>query len=160
MRSPKPIRPHGNRIRGASLSPTSVLFGGPFGRIFRALPPADFGDDDAASLDALKKLAGAMTSGEDDPKDGPDAEESGIPSAFTYFGQFIDHDLTFDPASSLQKQNDRDALVDYRTPRFDLDNVYGRGPDDQRYLYRDGPSFLLGKQLAGAASTATTSALT
>jgi hypothetical protein len=34
--------------------------------------------------------------------------------------------LTFDPASSLQHQNDPDALVDFRTPRFDLDSVYDR----------------------------------
>jgi len=79
-----------------------------------------------------------------------DAEESGIPAAYTYLGQFIDHDLTFDPASSLQKQNDPDALVDYRTPRFDLDSVYGRGPDDQPYLYADNRSFLLGLPLSGA----------
>src|SRR5215469_14858764 len=130
MISPKPIRPHGASLRGADLSRASVLFGGPFGRIFRALPPADFGDDDAQSLAALAVLADKMTSKADpkDPKNGIDDEESGIPAAFTYLGQFIDHDLTFDPASSLQKQNDPDALVDFRTPRFDLDNVYGRGP--------------------------------
>jgi len=69
----------------------------------------------------------------DDPKDGPDAEESGIPALYTYLGQFVDHDLTFDPASSLQQQDDPDGLVDFRTPKFDLDNVYGRGPDDQPY---------------------------
>jgi hypothetical protein len=130
-----------------------VLFGGPFGRIFRAVPPADFGADDVSTLSNLAALAAAMTSVADpnDPKDGPDAEESGIPAAYTYFGQFIDHDLTFDPASSLQKQNDPDALVDYRTPRFDLDNVYGRGPDDQPYMYTaDGRSFVLGNAMTGA----------
>ena len=88
-----------------------------------------------------------------DPKDGPDTEESGFPAAYTYFGQFIDHDLTFDPASSLQRQNDPDALVDYRTPRFDLDNIYGRGTDDQPYLYNgDGTTFSLGPPLGGAAA--------
>jgi Animal haem peroxidase len=147
------IRPHGARVRGADISRSSILFDGPFGRIFRAVPPADFGSDDAASLEALKKLADAMISPKDatDPKDGPDPEEGGIPAAYTYFGQFIDHDLTFDPASSLQRQDDPDALVDYRTPRFDLDNVYGRGPDDQPYLYADGRSFILGQPLSGAA---------
>lgn len=151
MSTPKTIRPHGV-VRGANLSRSSLLFGGPFGRIFRALAPADFGVDDEHSLAALKVLADKMTSVADkaDPKDGPDNEESGIPAAYTYFGQFIDHDLTFDPASSLQKQNDPDALVDYRTPRFDLDNVYGRGPDDQPYLYEDGKRFLLGNPLTGA----------
>jgi hypothetical protein len=83
------------------------------------------------------------------PKSDPE-ENSGISAGYTYFGQFIDHDLTFDPASSLQKQNDPDALVDFRTPRFDLDNVYGRGPSDQPYLYRDdGLHMLLGKKLKG-----------
>ncbi len=145
------FRPHGG-VRGNNLSRSSLLFGGPFGRIFRVLPPADFGATDKETDDNLILLAAAMNGGaEDVAKDGPDAEESGIPAAYTYLGQFIDHDLTFDPASSLQKQNDPDALVDYRTPRFDLDNVYGRGPDDQPYMYEDdGKRLLRGKPLSGA----------
>lgn len=67
----------------------------------------------------------------------PDDENPVIPAGYTYFGQFIDHDLTFDPNSSLQKLNDPEALEDFRTPRFDLDSLYGRGPDDQPYLYQD-----------------------
>src|ERR1700704_4444543 len=150
MHTPKINRPHGG-VRGANLSRSSLLFDGPFGRIFRAVPPADFGVDEKTTLANLGVLAQKMTADLDDPKDGPDAEESGIPSAYTYFGQFIDHDLTFDPASSLQKQNDIDALVDYRTPQFDLDNVYGRGADDQPYLYNtDGRTFVLGNPLTGA----------
>jgi hypothetical protein len=151
MVSPRPFRPHGG-VRGSTLPRTSQLFEGPFGRIFRALPPADFGGDDDASVRALKSLADAMVAAPEAPKEGIDPEESGIPAAYTYFGQFIDHDLTFDPASSLQRQNDPDALVDYRTPRFDLDNIYGRGPDDQPYMYQDGRSFLLGAPLSGAAA--------
>lgn len=42
MNTPKINRPHGG-VRGANLSRSSLLFDGPFGRIFRALPPADFG---------------------------------------------------------------------------------------------------------------------
>jgi hypothetical protein len=90
-----------------------------------------------------------MSAGFDPPKDGKDDEESGIPALYTYFGQFIDHDITFDPASSLQKQNDPDALIDFRTPAFDLDNVYGRGPGDQPYMYDGGDSFLLGNPIGG-----------
>ena len=139
-------------VRGSSLARTSLLFSGPFGRMFRALPPADFGINDDASQAALMALGKLMVSPPDAPKDGSDPEESGLPAVFTYFGQFVDHDLTFDPASSLQKQNDPDALVDYRTPRFDLDNLYGRGPDDQPYLYSDGRLFNLGGALSGAAA--------
>ena len=146
------IRPHGTGVRGANLSVSSPLFEGPFGRMFRAVPPADFGPDDAASTVALNALAAAMSADPDPVKDGLDPEESGIPAAYTYLGQFIDHDLTFDPASFLQRQNDPNALVDYRTPRFDLDNVYGRGPDDTPYLYQNGRTFLLGNPLTGAAA--------
>jgi hypothetical protein len=90
-----------------------------------------------------------MSAEPEDPKNGKDEEESGIPALYTYFGQFIDHDITFDPDSSLQKQNDPDALTDYRTPAFDLDSVYGRGPDDQPYMYDGGYSFLLGRAIHG-----------
>src|SRR5262249_24934047 len=63
---------------------------------------------------------------------------------------FIDHDLTFDPASSLQKLNDPNSLTDFRTPRFDLDNIYGRGPDDQPYMYQDARvRMALGRVLTG-----------
>src|SRR5262249_38403133 len=150
MHQPKAIRPHGE-VRGANLSRSSQLFSGPFGRIFRALPAADFGPDDDTTVKNLVALANAMISKPARPKAGPDDEESGIPAAYTYLGQFIDHDLTFDPASSLQKQNDPDALVDFRTPQFDLDNVYGRGPADQPYMYADDArTFVLGNKLTGA----------
>lgn len=120
--------------------------------MFRALPPAGFGNNEHHAMQALHKLAEAMVSAPDTPKDAADNEESGIPSGYTYFGQFVDHDLTFDPASSLQKQNDPDALVDYRTPRFDLDNIYGRGPDDQPYMYsHDGMTLKRGLPLKGGA---------
>jgi Animal haem peroxidase len=58
-----------------------------------------------------------------------------IPAGYTYLGQFIDHDLTFDPTSSLESSTDVEATLNFRTPRFDLDCVYGSGPDDQPYMY-------------------------
>jgi hypothetical protein len=83
------------------------------------------------------------------PEDQVDDEENfGIPAGYTYLGQFIDHDITFDPASSLQSLNDPDALVDFRTPALDLDNIYGRGPADQPYMFEaDGIRFAFGKDL-------------
>src|SRR4030081_3537807 len=110
----------------------------------RTLSKAQFSDDD------LKLRAVAMTA-QAEPKPTPetekdDEENQGISAGYTYLGQFVDHDLTFDPASSLQKQNDPNALEDFRTPRFDLDCVYGRGPDDQPFLYEDdGLHMLLGR---------------
>ena len=139
---------HGGGVRGAELSRRSSQFEGRFGRMFRSLPPAEW---DAKALIALgsEKNKGmtaepeqVSTGGVDLPKapkeEGmiqDDEENSGIPAGYTYLGQFIDHDITFDPASSLQKQNDVDGLVDFRTPRLDLDSLYGRGPEDQPYMY-------------------------
>jgi Animal haem peroxidase len=140
---------HSEPLRGLVSAARSPVFQGRFGRIFRSLPPATFGKNDAENEANLEKLAGAMKGGDDPPKDGPDDEESGIPALYTYLGQFIDHDLTFDPASSLQKQNDPNSLTDFRTPAFDLDCLYGRGPDDQPYMYGDGGTLLVGDELHG-----------
>jgi heme peroxidase len=148
---PPHVRPHGLPPRGIDMDTRSRLFEGRFGRLFRALAPADFGANDREAERLLEGLAKKMIHDPDCPKDGEDDEESGIPSAYTYLGQFIDHDITFDPASNLMRQNDPDALVDFRTPRLDLDSVYGRGPDDQPYLYGDHKEFLLGAPLQGSA---------
>src|SRR5215210_3954659 len=144
-----PPRVHG-LVRGLEEVPSSPQFEGRFGRMFRTLPAAKFSEK------ALKDLATAMVAELEDPptpETKVDGEENtAISAGFTYLGQFIDHDLTFDPSSSLQKQNDPNALVDFRTPRFDLDCIYGRGPDDQPYLYaNDGVHMLLGRSLTGSA---------
>jgi hypothetical protein len=144
----KRVQRHG-LTRGDQLSRASLLFEGRFGRIFRTLPAADFGPDEGGNQRALTALAKEMIRPAEPLADHALPGESGIPAAYTYFAQFIDHDLTFDPASSLERQNDPDGLVDYRTPRFDLDSVYGRGATDQPYLYDDGRSFLFGRPLVG-----------
>ena len=140
-------RSHGG-VRGAEHAPHSPLFEGRFGRMFRRLRPASFSEH---ALRALARLMIAEFEAEPTPETEVDNEENqGIAAGHTYLGQFIDHDLTFDPASSLMKQNDPDALVDFRNPQFDLDNVYGRGPDDQPYLYEaDGRHLQLGRKLTG-----------
>jgi hypothetical protein len=145
---------HGEPLRGLMATNRSQIFEGRFGRMFRSLRPATFGVDDDANHKHLGELGAKMSNSFDAPKDGRDDEESGIPALYTYFGQFIDHDITFDPSSSLQKRDDPDALTDFRSPAFDLDNVYGRGPDDQPYMYEGGKSFLLGGPLHGGSGGA------
>jgi hypothetical protein len=85
---------------------------------------------DGAGADAIEKLAQALIA-----RSGQSTNNRKIPAGYTYFGQFVDHDITFDPMSKLQRDNDPNALVDFRTPRFDLDSVYGSGPAVQPYLY-------------------------
>jgi hypothetical protein len=89
------------------------------------------------SEDELRAIAATMTSG-------TVQEHPTLPAGYTYFGQLIDHDLSFQSATSAQRRNDPDYLYNFRTPAFDLDCLYGRGPQDQPYLYRrDDPSKLL-----------------
>ena len=158
MTSPKPaqVRPgsHGSTPRGLDLVPSSTFTEGRFGRMFRDVPVYEH---DPRQLSALAKSMIAPIDLKDtepvDPTEEDEDENPVIPAGFTYLGQFIDHDITFDPASSLQRQNDPDALHDFRTPRFDLDSVYGRGPDDQPYLYQaDRVRMLLGENVGSGTS--------
>src|SRR5215471_4699480 len=128
---------HGKPLRGLMSTAKSPNFEGRFGRLFRSLPAGAYGKTDNDSRNALLQLGELMTSSFDPPKDGFDGEESGIPALYTYFGQFVDHDITFDPMTTLIQHSDPDALTDFRTPALDLDNVYGRGPGDQPYMYDD-----------------------
>ena len=51
-----------------------------------------------------------------------------LTSGFTFVGQFVDHDITFDTTPLDEQQSDPDATTNFRTPRYDLDAIYGRGP--------------------------------
>jgi hypothetical protein len=146
---------HSTPIRGLMAVNKPGSFEGRFGRLFPELRHATFGATDQDNEKNLALLGAKMSASFDPPKDGKDDEESGIPALYTYLGQFIDHDITFDPVSTLQEQDDPDALRDFRSPAFDLDNVYGRGPDDQPYFYDGGISFLLGDPLTNGDPKAT-----
>jgi hypothetical protein len=143
------LRPGARRV-GVKPDPLDVVMGGNYAKLFPDLDCAKFGQTD------LKLLARAMTAPPDESgqEAGDDPEENKtIPAAYTYLGQFVDHDLSFDPVSRLHESltsTQLQALVDLRTPRFDLDNLYGRGPDDQPYLYeKDGVRMLLGEPISG-----------
>src|SRR5258708_12070129 len=97
------FRFHGGQPRGSDFSPGSALFEGRFGRLFRTLPPADFDEDD---LRALARIMIADHEATPTPETKPDDEENrGISPGYTYLGQFINHNLTFDPPSTLYTHN-------------------------------------------------------
>lgn len=108
-----------------------------FGRLFRlkrpddpespGLPPQN------SPFDALDELGRSLIE-RGDPND--PAGDSELPSGYVYFGQFIDHDITFDTATELGRKIQSDAeLENARTPELDLDNVYGGGPERSPHLY-------------------------
>ena len=93
---------------------------------------------------ARKKLAVAMTGGGGGP--------AGIPAGFTYLGQFIDHDMTFDKTSVMLGQNVSPVqLLQGRSPSLDLDSLYGAGPLDPtsaKFYMADGLRLKTGKTVA------------
>ena len=112
----------------------------PFNTFTQILPQRE----PACMLDAklLAGLAHYMANAPDSLSDNPDPEENlYVPAGYTYLGQFVDHDLTLDTTSTLNpddakaKDGPANEPTNLRSPRFDLDCVYGNGPDDQPYLY-------------------------
>ena len=103
----------------------------------RLFPDLDGLHVDSATLAELGADGGVMEDKRigEDGRPHPDGDNDRIPAGYTYFGQFIDHDITFDPTSSLEGTNDPDQIQNFRTPRLELDSVYGMGPSDQPYLY-------------------------
>jgi hypothetical protein len=152
--TPTVVRLHGGLpLRGLDTTPASSFDGGRYGRMFRDLPTYDVADESLVDLGKalIQPAEPAKPLGADDDDENTarlDDGELRLPAGYTYFGQFVDHDITFDPASSLTRQNDPNAIVNFRTPKFDLDSLYGRGPSDQPYLYSDGIHLALGEEVS------------
>jgi len=90
-------------------------------------------------------------------EEGPDDDPAGnseVPAGYTFFGQFIDHDITFETVTDLGREIEDDhELVNARTPDLDLDNVYGGGPKRTPHLYRL-PYLRVGHLLSGEGASA------
>ncbi|HWX17649.1 MAG TPA: peroxidase family protein [Chthoniobacterales bacterium] len=54
---------------------------------------------------------------------------------YTYFGQFVGHDLTHDTTPIDGPYLDPQLTPNYRTPYLDLDHIYGGGPVNSPNLY-------------------------
>ena len=113
-----------------------VTEGGRYGRMFPDLAAATFDDDRLLALG----LEGSICDGGACDTDGK--IEAGQP----YFGQYLAHDLTGD-RSPLRAHTDIDALRNVRSPRANLEGLYGGGPVGSPYLYDQAD---LAKMLLGA----------
>ncbi len=129
-------------------TPRQVSYDGRFGRLFQPLADQSAHDPEA-DLAEFRAIAEAMQ----ESGNSPSGDNARMPAGYTYLGQFVDHDITFDPTSFLQRRNDEEGLINFRTPRFDLDSVYGSGPADEPFQYdrtrHDGFALLLNPVGAG-----------
>lgn len=130
------------------IPPRSTYYdSGRFGRLFGKLPP--FASDTPQIRQALLEMgaAGGIMDAEDDLSAGPvklitepslsagNPDNPRLTAGMTFLGQFLDHDMTFDPTSSLERQSDPEQIANFRTPTLGLDNVYGTGPGASPHLY-------------------------
>lgn len=108
--------------------------GGRYGRMFDL--PALNADESEHVLHELGAAGGFCDGGD---REGDARVEAGWP----FFGQYVAHDLTAD-RSPLRAHADLDALHNMRSPRANLESLYGGGPAGSPYLYcRDDPAKLL-----------------
>ncbi|ATB43164.1 hypothetical protein CYFUS_008644 [Cystobacter fuscus] len=154
---PLPTRPVGNKVNvarntvrrptrfsGYPLGSDNGTDNGPtvtdFTRMFPSLPASVFDEDDIRSLTTPGGPMDELNAGSA-PQDNPS-----IPAGFTFLGQFLDHDMTFDVYSNInQVGTDPDQTRNALTPTLDLGNVYGRGPVLDAFLYKkDGATLVYG----------------
>jgi hypothetical protein len=160
-----PIPPHGAELRGLDLVIQTPTTEGRFGFMFKKQPPHRASELLLSQLGQTMEEKPVIGTPLTDPptgeplmegttqvvasKDHNDALAENpnplLTSGFTFVGQFIDHDITFDTTPLDQQHSDPYATTNFRTPRFDLDAVYGRGPtaDPQLYDPQDRDKFLI-----------------
>jgi hypothetical protein len=131
---------HGFNYREPQIPRSRFNEPGRFGRMFpwlRGLKSFNPGPD------TLGAVGGPMDGGNPPPQDTAQ-NNARIRAGYTFLGQFVDHDLTLDTTSILERQVDVDGTTNFRTPALELDSIYGLGPAVQPYLYdQEKPGHLL-----------------
>jgi hypothetical protein len=122
--------------------------GGKYGRMFPNLPLLEVAIPKLIALGRAGALmdGAALPGGEPAMPDNPR-----IPAGWTFFGQFLAHDITAD-RSLLLHHAKFEELRNFRSASLDLDCVYGAGPSGDPFLYDldDSDKFLLGLNDANA----------
>src|SRR5688572_10973943 len=118
-----------------------------FTRMFPDLPPYASPTDTArnqakklgekgAPIDALDNLTDPIQSITNPTEFSPNNPDNpNMTAGVTFFGQFLDHDITLDPKSQLLEHSNPAKTINFRTTAFDLDSVYGEGPEGSPELY-------------------------
>src|SRR3989442_586626 len=98
-------------------------------RYCRLFPEAPSGTQKKMTREALENLAGSMRSNVTPIPPEIIQGHTPPPIAVTYFGQFVDHDLTLN-STPLREAGSCEPIytVNHRTPWLDMDHLYGDGP--------------------------------
>ena len=112
---------------------------GNFGRLLNI--PMTWADDVGIQNQAQAERIAAALGGQNgvmhDVND--NSGDSVIPAAYTFFAQFVDHDITLEARSRLDKKpmtiREIERLPNFRSASLDLDSVYGFGPGVSSLLY-------------------------
>jgi hypothetical protein len=83
---------------------------------------------------------------------GPECDDAEQTAAgWPFFGQLVAHDITADRSPLTHGDTRSDQLLNYRTPRANLECLYGAGPMGNPFLYQrnDPAKLLLGVNEAG-----------
>lgn len=112
-----------------------------YDRLFPDLPPIE---DDEEFLQALGGPGGICDAG------GACTDAVDMAAGWPFFGQLIAHDITAD-RSPLAHRAAGERTANFRSPRADLECIYGDGPVGNPFLYRrdDPAKLLLGLNDAG-----------
>jgi Animal haem peroxidase len=142
---------------GAVAEETSTPFRYLFDGLAAQFPAHHLPGDPAQVTAALETLGIALAEA---PDPAAQAANSTIPPVYTYWGQFIDHDitantdrqnavtdLTIQPVQPVPPQQVQDTLRNLRQPQLNLDSVYGDGPsfDGAATGLYDGPALRVGE---------------
>lgn len=137
-----PLAPEYVPTEASHFTPTSrssLYFTWSFGYMFPELQsdPGNLLEESHTTVDDLRRLG---QHGMEDPvklNDPDDLKAPGvpIPTIYTFFGQFVDHDITLERGSMNIKLKDypdpidpddlAPNIINSRSPNLDLDNVYG-----------------------------------
>src|SRR5215204_6179332 len=128
---------HGCPVGGGGAAPQTPLFR--FGRMFPRPARRMTAGEWFELREGLVMLGLCMSNPEKYCRQpaGPSPPDSDIPSGYTYLGQFITHEITFDNTQDLPPVEPDPTNL--RSPSLDLDSLYGAGPGDgkSRRLYED-----------------------
>jgi Animal haem peroxidase len=86
-------------------------------------------------LDARDNLSDPMLSITDPAFSPTNLNNPAMTAGLTFLGQFLDHDVTLDLRSRLLERAEPRRTANFRSAAFDLDSLYGDGPERSPELY-------------------------